>query len=279
MNLLPYLLSKREIDVVRKRLHNRHLSQTESNYLSRSIRPKLRAAMMVAETKLLSRLDYRRKKYERDERVLTRKILRVVYPFLENIKAVVLFGSYIRNNHTQYRDIDILVVVKKKLWKTSYEKYQQEKVIEKELDIASDCTLVDYTELCHVFPYSPLLQTELEYQSVVYGNLKVPHKIIINKQYLYKKLLEVEPFLEIREINPRYIYNALRTCGAIELFLERKVSNNQIIKLIEDNLGKVTAESLLNATATSIQREIAIRYLKHYYKKLRGMLYEQKEAT
>jgi len=39
---LEPILSKREIEVVMKRLDNKHITQTESNYLSRSVRPKLK---------------------------------------------------------------------------------------------------------------------------------------------------------------------------------------------------------------------------------------------
>ena len=64
---LEPILSEREIEVVMKRLNNQHITQTESNYLSRSIRPKLKSAEFAATTNLLSLLDYRRKRYEREE--------------------------------------------------------------------------------------------------------------------------------------------------------------------------------------------------------------------
>jgi len=272
---LRQILSDREIEVVRKRLQNQHITQTESNYLSRSIRPKLKAAQIATSLGLLSLLNYRRKKYERENKIIKNKLLDYFNKNLNKaiIKAVVLYGSYVQNRHTNYRDIDVLIILNKKIWKTSAEKYRLEKNIEKNIDLDIDAHLVLYKDLIKVFPYSPLLQTELGHYELIYGNFNLKKKIIINKQYLYTKLLEVELILELgKHIEPRYIYNALRTCVSIKLFINKIVSNKLIIDNITGNLGHLTTKSLIENKANIVQKEIALKYLTYLYKNLEKKL-------
>lgn len=266
---LEPILSNKEIEVVIKRLNNKHITQTESNYLSRSIRPKLRSAEFVASTELRSLLNYRRKKYEQSNQLLRKKILKATRNIINNTKAIIVFGSYIKNSHTNYRDIDVMIVLNKKLWKSLAEKHRLKVGIEKAVDIKIDIHLAVYNELMSLLPYSPLLQTELEDHKVIYGNIKLRKKIIINKDYLYRKLLEAEYAIELgMSIKSKYIYNAIRNCLAIELFLKKIVNNNLIMKTIENNIGKSTANSLMDDKANLIQREIALKYLQYLYDKL-----------
>lgn len=269
---LEPILSRREIEVVLKRLNNKHLTQVESNYLSKSIRPKLKSAEFAASSELLSLLDYRRMKYEREDSLLKSIVVNGVKEIISDIKAIVVFGSYVRNCHTNYRDIDLMVVLNKKMWKSLAEKSRLENSIKGVIDIGVDIHLVIYDELRKVYSYSPLLQTELEDHKVIYGRLKLRKGIIINKKYLYKKLLEMESLLELKGIDSKYIYNAIRNCLAIELFLVKRVDNKLIIKIIEDNIGELTAESLMDNKADLMQRDIALRYLKYLYDKLEVML-------
>jgi len=266
---LDPILSNREIEVVLKRLNNEHITQTESNYLSRSIRPKLKSAEFVASVELLSLLDYRRKKYEREDNLLRKKVINSVKSIVNNVKAIVLFGSYIRNRHTNYRDIDVMIVLNKKIWKTHTEKYKLEKELEKAIEIKIDIQLITYSGLVRLLPYSPLLQTELERYQVIYGRINLKKKIIVDKRHLFVNLLESEYALELgRTIEPRYTYTAIRNCLAIELFLNEIVDNKLIIKMIEDNIGRSTADSIMDNNASSAQMDIALRYLKYLYNKL-----------
>lgn len=272
MKLEP-ILSDKEIEVVLKRLDNKHINQTESNYLSRSIRLKLKAAEFAVSLDLLSLLEYRRKKYERDDYLLKEKIIKAAKDIISDVKTIILFGSYIRNSHTNYRDIDILIILNKRIWKTTAEKHRLETIIEKAIDIKTDINLAVYNELINLFPYSPLLQTELEDYKIIYGNIKLTKNIIINKRYLYKRLLEIEYVLELgKSIKSGYIYNAIRECLSIELFLKKVVDNKLIIKTIENNIGRATAENLIDTKANPTQKDIALKYLKYLYNKLEGVL-------
>lgn len=272
---LGKILSNREIDVIVKRLANKSISRVESNYLSRSIRPKLRAAEIASSLKLLSLLDYRRKKYEREKKILKKKIISSVkkHISIKNLKAIVLYGSYIRNKHSNYRDIDVMILLKNKIWKSSAEKSKIQNNIVAECSLKLDVQLIVYRELAEGFPYSPILQTELEEYQVIYGKLYLDKARIIDKEYLLSRLLEVEYVLELwKKINSKYIYGALRSCLAIELFLEGKISNELIIRKIRENIGEITADSLIESRADILQKEIGFRYLKYWYSKLKEKL-------
>ncbi len=265
---LGRILSRREIDVVRKRLNGKKINQTESNYLSRSVRPKLKAAQKAVSFNLLNKLVYRRKKYERTGRVLRNIILNNIFEVIDKrkVKAVVLYGSYIRNYHVNYRDIDIIVVLRSKIWDNSVEKIKLERDIENRANLNLDVNVIFDKDLQMAYSYSPLFQTEFESYEVIYGILKLNRKREINKDYLYVKLLEIEPILELwRNLSSRHIYNSLRSCLAIYLFLEKKFGNELILKIMEDNIGKSTVEALAENRANKIQREMGIRYLKYLY--------------
>ncbi|MCK5282290.1 MAG: nucleotidyltransferase domain-containing protein [Nanoarchaeota archaeon] len=278
-NLEP-ILSRKEIEVVIKRLSNKHITQTESNYLSRSIRPKLKSAEYASDNNLLSLLDYRRKKYEREESTLKDEIIASLDDIMKDVKAIVLYGSYIRNHHTDYRDIDVMVILKNKIWKTASEKNRIEKDIENKIEINADMNLVYYKELKELYPYSPLLRNEMEHHKVIYGNIELEEKIIVSKPYLYKKLLEIEYVMEIgKNINPKYIYNAIRSCISIRLFLEKKVSNWLVIDTTEKNIGETTALCLSENKANKYQVRTASNYLKYLYNTLIKLLKDEQERT
>src|SRR3989338_3137721 len=271
---LEPILSRREIEVVWKRLKNGKLKQVESNYI-RNAREKLRAAEFAAKIGLLGLLEYRRRKYERDGGLLREKIVGSLGVLKQESKAVVLYGSYIRNKHVNYRDIDVMIVLKKKFWMNSAEKNKLEKEIAEQSGICLDVQLVVYRDLVSVYPYSPLLQTELKEREVIYGKLKLEEKGVVDRYYLYRKLLEVESVLELgKEISSRYVYNALKTCLSIELFLRGEVGNELLVETMKENIGGVTVEKLKDGSASFIQVEIALKYLNYLYRKLERKLNE-----
>ncbi len=53
---MRYIFGKVEIDTIQKRLEGKKLKQTERNYLSRSIRPKLLAAKIVTEKNIFEKI-------------------------------------------------------------------------------------------------------------------------------------------------------------------------------------------------------------------------------
>lgn len=278
---LREILSKRELDVVMARLSNKHLTQTESNYLSRSIRPKLAAAHYASQLNLLSLLNYRRKKYERENKVLKDTLLQALDSIIPNIQAIILFGGYVRNNHAHYGDIDVMVVVKKKIWKTTMDKHNLKKHIESAINAPLDIMLVEYNYLKKNYAYNPLLQHMLEHHQIIYGTIKLKDTLIINKWYLWRELLAVDTILEMNSsIEPKYIYNGLRTCLAIEQFLKKTINHRLLFQTMENNIGSATVLALKNNTATSVQRKIALSYLRYLYSTLeKALKHEQKKTS
>ena len=273
---LDPILSRREIEVVIKRLENKHITQTESNYLSRSVRPKLRSADYACKNQILDQLAYRRNKHERQRRIIGKRILFSLNG--KDVKAILLFGSYVRNRHTNYRDIDALIIFNKKYWSNLHEKNELKKQIEKDSGMNIEATLTTYQDLAKLWPYSPLLRTELEEYERVYGDINLDSDIIINTRYLYSRLLEVDTIIEMwSELDPRFIYNALRSCISIRLFLGRIINNRSIIKTIEDNIGKATANSLIENTASTTQKKMALLFLKYLYAELEKILLSKNE--
>jgi len=67
-SIMRYILGAVEIDTIIKRIQGKKLKQTERNYLSRSIRPKLIAAKLLTEDKLLEKL-------QRPDKFLEKKII------------------------------------------------------------------------------------------------------------------------------------------------------------------------------------------------------------
>lgn len=63
--MIRRILGKVEIETILKRMKGRKLKQTERNYLSRSIRPKLIAAKMLTEEKILEKIQKPDKSLER----------------------------------------------------------------------------------------------------------------------------------------------------------------------------------------------------------------------
>ena len=55
------ILTRMETEVIEKKLKNRRLTQQDSNYLSRYVRPKLREIKSIDATDLLERLKYNQK--------------------------------------------------------------------------------------------------------------------------------------------------------------------------------------------------------------------------
>jgi len=54
--ITQYILGKVEIDTIIKRINGKALKQTERNYLSRSIRPKLMAAKLLTQKRILEKI-------------------------------------------------------------------------------------------------------------------------------------------------------------------------------------------------------------------------------
>src|SRR3989339_193877 len=111
------ILTKKERKIIEKKLSNKKLTQVESNRLSKAIRPKLNEISSIDAKDLLNKLEYNHKAH-----YIEKKIIEVIKDNVKNLDSIILYGSVIQNNYHDYNDIDIMIVTKKKLYKTEMEK-------------------------------------------------------------------------------------------------------------------------------------------------------------
>lgn len=101
------IFGKKEIEIVLKQLDGIHLRQSEKNRLSRDIKPKFEFIKEIANLKDEFKLEK-----NQDNKKLIRKAIDIILndEFKDNIKAVLLFGSFADGSFTSNSDIDICVV-------------------------------------------------------------------------------------------------------------------------------------------------------------------------
>lgn len=275
---LSPILSPKEIQTILKRLKNKPITQTESNYLSRSIRPKLQAAEQATQLNILSKLDYKRKKYQRNDQELKKQILNAIPKNIQKqIKAIILYGSYLTTNHTNYKDIDLLIILKKKLWSNLKEKSKLKQKIESNTQPPLDITITTEKSLKEHMPYNPILQSQMQTHKIIHGNITLPKTKKRNKPYLYQLAAEIEAIKGMNKImTARELYHAIRTSIAIIIYLKGNVNNDKIERNMKNILGKEVIKGLRQGKLTKLQRKITIIYLKQLYQRLENtLLYPQ----
>lgn len=106
------IFGKVELEIISKQLDGMPLTQSERNRISRDIKPKLEVIKEIAEFK---------DEFELEKNQYNKKIIeKAVNVMLEdgisdNIKAILLFGSFADNSYTKNSDIDICVIFKRNL--------------------------------------------------------------------------------------------------------------------------------------------------------------------
>ena len=106
------VFGRKEIDIMLKQLDGQRLKQSERNRLSRDIRPKLRFIEEIAkfddEFELENNQTHKRMIKSAVDIILNSE-------FKDNIRAILLFGSFADNSFIFRSDIDICVVFNKDL--------------------------------------------------------------------------------------------------------------------------------------------------------------------
>ena len=128
------ILTVREMDVINKKLQNQRINQQDSNYLSKYVRPKLRKISSINAEALLQRLEYNQRAAS-----IENKIKEIIIKEIREICGIVIYGSAIQTNYTDYNDIDVIIITKNKIWKNSNEKY---KIISRLVKHAEEISLV-----------------------------------------------------------------------------------------------------------------------------------------
>lgn len=255
------IFTKKELEVIERKMKNEKLSQVDSNYLTRSIRPKLREMASIDAKALLNKIEYNQKIKSIEE-----KIKKVVLRTIKDVQAIVIYGSAIQTNYKEYSDIDILIVTKNKIApiKEKYKKIiETKKKLLKHL-IKADIELYDKRTIEKSYPHSPSLIYQLKDKKVIYGKLNLKDKI-----KLYNIDLKMKLDWSNLEKNPEgiEIYKALRNVILVRLLLNKIVDNGKLKESLNEEIGKNLLERLKKNKETKLDEKIALSYLRNLLEK------------
>ncbi|OGJ20407.1 hypothetical protein A3K73_00140 [Candidatus Pacearchaeota archaeon RBG_13_36_9] len=261
------VFTEREREVIDKKIKGERLTQQDSNYLSRFVRPKLAEIADIDAGFLLDKLEYNQK-----ARSIEQKIRKIVLENLKEVEAIVLYGSVVQNNYKDYNDIDVLVVVKGKFWKKLYEKI--DKIVEikkaaKKVGINLDLEIYDKRTVKEGYSHSPALIYQLKDYKVIYGKLNLPGKIELynidlRMQLDWSNLVSSPTGIEI--------YKALRNVILVRLLLNNIVDNKKLRESLNEELGKNLIEKLKNNLASKREKRFALNFLNELSGKTREEL-------
>jgi len=250
------VLTEKEIKVINKKLLGKKLSQQDSNYLSRYVRPKLREISSIDSKMLLNKMEYHQKSLSTETRIKT-----TILKCLENVSAIILYGSAIQNNYSDYNDIDILIIVKKKFWEKLDEKYKKIIEIKKQLKenlINADLEVYDLKTFKRAYPSSPSLIYQLKDSRMIYGNIHLSKRLEIPKIELRMKA--DYSIIEKNTSSPE-IYKAIRNLVLITLVMRKIVNNRTLLEFLNEEIGANLAYKLKTDTASAIEKKIALLHL------------------
>lgn len=252
------IFTRKELEVINKKLANKQLTQVDSNYLSKFIRPKLREIASLNPKMLLDKIEYNQKIEAIEQRII-KKILTNV----KKVSAIILYGSAIQTNYKEYNDIDILIATKDKVYTNLKEKSQKIKELKEKLkqeDIEADIQIYDEKSIEYGSTHNPTLIYELKDHKIIYGDIK----LFNGKKEIYT--LDLLKKLDLSDVKETYLqsvelYYALRNIMAINLILKHIVDNHKLKVLLNEEIGKNLVEKLRNNTASKEDKKIALIYL------------------
>lgn len=260
------LLTQREITTINKKLGNKKLTQQDSNYLSRFVRPKLKEMAQLDAELLLNQLKYNQRAIS-----IEKKIISLILKNIKFVSSITIYGSAIYTNYTDYKDIDVLVVVKKTSWNKLGEKLLLAKKIEKASNLKLDIKIYTEDFIYHSYQNNISLIYELASSKTIYGIIKHPKKVLISPLYLRMQadysvmVLDNIAELGLTNISARDIYSAIRNLQIIKLIMYKIVDNCRLNKLMYEDLGKNILTQLRSNNASLKVKEIAHIYLEELY--------------
>jgi len=264
------ILTERELIAINKKLSNKKLTQQDSNCLSRFVRPKLRKMSQIDPEYLLERLNYNPKSV-----IIEKKIINYVLNNVKDVKCIIIYGSAIISGYTKYKDIDILIVTKNKLWKNSWRKNELLADLEKKaelLDLNLDMQIIDEISIKNAYSSNISLIYQLKDSKIIYGSIKLPTKIEIPKINIKMKL----DWSELDNSSGEEIYNCIRNTFLIRLLMNKIIDNNSLSKSLINELGKNLIYKLKENKASKAEKKMAIEYLNELNKNTLNELTEAK---
>ncbi len=252
------ILTIRENKIIEKKIKGISLTQNESNILSRNIRPKLIEANRISSKNLLRKLEYNQK-----ARAIENRIKNIILKDIQEVEAIILCGSAIQTNYTDYNDIDVIIATRRALVKNTKDKLN---IIKKVTDAAKienlklDIQIYSKDSIIKQYPTSPSLIYQLKDSKVIYGNLKIPHNTNLS-------ILDLKIKLDWSDIDGisssgNEIYLAIRNALLVLLLMNKKVDNNELKNSLFNILGADLAFKLKNNLASKIEKRLALNYLK-----------------
>lgn len=265
------IITRREMGVINKKFNNHRLSQLDSNVLTRSIRPKLKQIMEIDATNLLKRLDYNVKSISIEE-----KIKKIITENMADVEAIIVIGSAVQTSYRAYKDIDIIIITKSKIWEKEIERNKIINNIEKianKKGIKLDMQIISKKAFLKQYPISPSLIYQLKDYKIIYGNIKIPNKINLPKLYLMMKLDWSDPY---NGIKGKEIYECIRNTWLVRLLMNKIVDNYKLQNILLKEMGNYLLEKLKNNKESLIERKFALSYLNYLIKETENELKEAK---
>ena len=264
INKESLLLTKRELEVIDKKLNKMKLTQQDSNYLSKYVRPKLMEMSLIDSNRLLLQL-----KYSQKIPAIEKRIKRLILAHVKNVGSITIYGSAVYNNYNNYNDIDVIVAVKRKFWKKLGEKYRL--IIEiknkaKKQGLSLDLEIYTEEEIYKSYPSNASLIYQLRNSKTIYGMLKLPSKMEVYKLALRMKADYSIIEDNLSEISGLELYRAIRNLWVIILIMDKIIDNVLLNKTIEDELGKNLVHKLKDNLCTLTEKRIAFLYLNELLK-------------
>ena len=258
MYYMVSIITRREREIINKKLNGSSLTQNEANILSKAIRPKLREIDRVDAGKLLSRLEYNQKGGAIEGRV--REIVLTVKG-MSRVEVIIICGSAIQTNYKEYNDIDVIVGIKGVL--NERDKRGLVREIEdagKERGLKLDVQIYAKDSILEQYSSNPSLIYQLKDSKVIYGSLNVPREVNLSSLDLRMKLdwSDVDASSDGKEI-----YYALRNAMLVMLLMNKRVDNEELRRSVLNILGEDLIVKLRKNKASKLEKKMVLNILKN----------------
>jgi len=266
------ILTEKAMEIINKRLENKKLTQQDSNYLSRFVRPKLRDIISINAEILLKKLEYSPKALS-----IERKIKKIILENIPKVDSIIICGSVIQTNYKEYNDIDIIVATKNILTRSLKEKNKligEIKEIGKKQGLNLDVQVYAKNSILSQYPHNPSLIYQLKDSKVIYGRLKIPAKINLSSLDLKIKLDWSEGLHGYSDADE--IYYAIRNAMLVLMLINRKVDNYQLNDNLINIFGYDLIVRLRKNQASKEEKKLALIYLNMLTKYLETELNNKK---
>ncbi len=268
------ILTERERKIIKKKLDGNSLTQNESNILSKSIRKKLREINKINSEVLLKKLEYNQKAKSIEE-----KIKKIVLGNVRDVEAIIVCGSVIQKNYTDYNDIDIIIATKKAIdLKKKSDLIEKIESIGRDENLKLDVQVYSKDSILNQYSNNPSLIYQLKDSKVIYGKLKIPSRISLSMLDLRMKLDWSDVNIQTDSVDILY---AIRNAILVSLLMNKKVDNYELNNFMDNILGSELIERLKHNEITKSEKKLLLNFLKllvnHLEKELKNRKWEKIE--